>query len=82
MKLTNIDELNRLNELLDQCQGTVYIGTPDGCCFYNMDDKSDRLKGLVALTGDKADLYGIYAHRREDEALIMGYIVQQMKKTA
>ncbi len=82
MKLTNIDELTRLNELFDQCQGEVYIGTPDGRTFLDMRDRTARLQGLVALTGEKADLYGIYAYRREDEALLMRYMVQQMRKTA
>ncbi len=82
MTLNNIDELTRLNDLLDQCQGEVYIGTPDGRTFLDMRDRSARLKGLVALTGADADLYGIYAYRREDEALLMRYICQQMRKTA
>lgn len=82
MRLTNIDEMTRLNDLLDECKGEVYIGTPDGLRFFDMRDRAARLKGLVALTGADADLYGIYAYRREDEALLMRYICEQMKKPA
>ena len=82
MKLHNVEEMNRFNALLDQCSGDVYICTPDGRSCFSMSDKTTRLQGLVALTGEKAELYGIYARKREDEALLMRYIVQQMKKTA
>lgn len=81
MKLTTVDELIRFNEILDQCGGSVYLQGPDGRVL-DLRDRTSRLQGLTALSGADAELYDLYARRREDETLLLSYLVRQSEKTA
>ena len=81
MKLNTVDELIRFNDLLDQCKGYVCLHAPDGR-YLDLSNKATRLQGLAALSGKDADYYELFAGRREDEHLLICYLLQQEKKTA
>ncbi len=76
MKLNTVEELKNFSALLDRCGGHVYMLTPEGETI-ELTDKSVRLRGLAYLAGDRAEMYRIFARRREDEALLMDYICHQ-----
>lgn len=81
MKLTTVDELNRFNDLLDRCKGYVCLHAPDGH-YLDLRDKTTRLQGLTALSGEDAEYYELFASRREDEMLLLHYFYDQNRKTA
>ena len=81
MKLTTVDELIRFNDILDRCGGSVCLQGPDGRVL-DLRDGASRLQGLTALSGKDAESYDLYARRREDEALLLSYLIRQSEKTA
>lgn len=81
MKLNSMEELLAFNALLDQCSGQVWIADPAGKTC-DLTDRAVRLKGLLALAGEDGDSYEIYARKREDEMLLMGYLCARWERTA
>ena len=81
MKLNSMEELLAFNALLDQCCGQVWITDPAGKT-YDLTDRSGRLRGLLALAGEDGGAYEIYARKREDEMLLLGYLCTRWERTA
>ena len=81
MKIRSMRELAAFNEMLNRCCGQVWIESPDGEKL-DLTEQSTRTRGLSALLGERAEEYGIYARRREDEMLLLDYFCTWVRKTA
>ena len=81
MKIRSMRELAAFNEVLNHCCGQVWIESPNGEKM-DLTEESTRTRGLSALLGERAEEYGIYARRREDEMLLLDYFCTWVRKTA
>lgn len=66
MKLRNITEVQGFLDTVNQCNGSVWLESPDGDKF-NLKSKFSQYIAVGALIGIEAENLELYCSKREDE---------------
>ena len=73
MKLTNIDEVNSLLRVVDECSGDVFITSAYGD-KYNLKSKLSQYIAIGALLGHNADELEIWCENKTDEERVLIFL--------
>ena len=73
MKLKNIKEVEAFRKVIHECEGDVYLKSPEGDVLNLKISLSDYI-ALGRLLGEAGDSLELFASRREDEARLMAFL--------
>ncbi len=73
MKLKNIKEVEEFRKVIHECEGDVYLKSPEGDVF-NLKSSLSEYIALGRLLGEAGDTLELFASRREDEAKLMAFL--------
>ena len=73
MKLINIQEVEEFRKAVHQCEGNVYLKSPEGDVF-NLKSSLSEYIALGRLLGEAGDSLELFASRREDEARLIAFL--------
>ena len=73
MKLINIQEVEEFRKAVHQCEGNVYLKSPEGDVF-NLKSAMSEYIALGRLLGEAGDSLELFASRREDEARLIAFL--------
>ena len=79
MKLINIQEVEEFRKAVHQCEGNVYLKSPEGDVF-NLKSAMSEYIALGQLLSEQGDNLELFADRREDEALLLNFIAELNKE--
>lgn len=74
MKLKNINQINDLINVLNECQGNVWLESYTGQ-VYSLNSRVDIYAGVGALLGEHGDELELFASSKEDQARLYKWIV-------
>lgn len=72
MKLRNITEVDEFLETADQCEGAVWLESPDGDKI-NLKSKLSQYFAIAELLGAEGDYLELFCAKREDEARFLKF---------
>ena len=72
MKIKNISQVNGFVDVVDKCEGSVWLETPEGDRF-NLKSKFSQYIALGALLGENGNELELYCQLPEDRALFFNY---------
>lgn len=75
MKLKNIQEVEAFRNAVKQCTGDVYLKSVDGDVF-NLKSALSEYIALGRLLSEQGDSLELFASNREDEALLLRFVVE------
>ena len=73
MKLKNIKEVEAFRKVIHECEGDVYLKSPEGDVF-NLKSSLSEYIALGRLLGEAGDSLELFASRREDEAKLIAFL--------
>ena len=73
MKLKNIKEVEAFRKVIHECEGDVYLKSPEGDVF-NLKSSLSEYIALGRLLGEAGDSLELFASRREDEARLIAFL--------
>ena len=73
MKLKNIKEVEEFRKVIHECEGDVYLKSPEGDVF-NLKSSLSEYIALGRLLGEAGDSLELFASRREDEARLIAFL--------
>ena len=73
MKLKNIKEVEEFRKVIHECEGDVYLKSPEGDVF-NLKSSLSEYIALGRLLGEAGDSLELFASRREDEARLLEFL--------
>ena len=73
MKLKNIKEVEAFRKVIHECEGDVYLKSPEGDVFNLKISLSEEI-ALGRLLGEAGDSLELFASRREDEARLIAFL--------
>ena len=73
MKLKNIKEVEAFRKVIHECEGDVYLKSPEGDVFNLKISLSEDI-ALGRLLGEAGDSLELFASRREDEARLIAFL--------
>ena len=73
MKLINIQEVEEFRKAVHQCEGNVYLKSPEGDVL-NLKSSLSEYIALGRLLGEAGDSLELFASRREDEARLIAFL--------
>ena len=73
MKLKNIKEVEAFRKVIHECEGDVYLKSPEGDVF-NLKSSLSEYIALGRLLGEAGDSLELFASRREDEARLLEFL--------
>lgn len=82
MKL-NVNNVDKFMEVVQSCEGTVYLTdwrvdeNDEPNLKLNLKSTISMYLGIANLLGEHGDWFEIYANRREDEAKIMQFMMEE-----
>ena len=79
MKLKNIKEVEAFRKVIHECEGDVYLKSPEGDVF-NLKSAMSEYIALGQLLSEQGDNLELFADRREDEALWLNLIAELNKE--
>lgn len=79
MKLKNIKEVEAFRKVIHECEGDVYLKSPEGDVF-NLKSAMSEYIALGQLLSEQGDNLELFADRREDEALLLNFIAELNKE--
>lgn len=79
MKLKNIKEVEAFRKVIHECEGDVYLKSPEGDVF-NLKSAMSEYVALGQLLSEQGDNLELFADRREDEALLLNFIAELNKE--
>ena len=79
MKLKNIKEVEAFRKVIHECEGDVYLKSPEGDVF-NLKSSLSEYIALGQLLSEQGDNLELFADRREDEALLLNFIAELNKE--
>ena len=79
MKLKNIKEVEAFRKVIHECEGDVYLKSPEGDVF-NLKSAMSEYIALGQLLSEQGDNLELFADRREDEALLLSFIAELNKE--
>ena len=75
MKLKNIKEVEEFRKVIHACTGDVYLKSQQGDVF-NLKSARSEYIALGQLLSEQGDNLELFADKREDEALLIGFLRQ------
>ena len=72
MRLNNIEEINAFLETANQCEGKVWLETPDGDRF-NLKSKFSQYVAMAALLGESGEDLELFCQLPEDRSRFFKY---------
>ena len=75
MKLKNIKEVEAFRKVIHECEGDVYLKSPEGDVL-NLKSSLSEYIALDRLVGEAGDSLGLFASRREDEDRLMSFLYE------
>ena len=79
MKLKNIKEVEAFRKVIHECEGDVYLKSPEGDVF-NLKSAMSEYIALGQLLSEQGDNLELFADRREDEAVLLNFIAELNKE--
>ena len=79
MKLKHIKEVEAFRKVIHECEGNVYLKSPEGDVF-NLKSAMSEYIALGQLLSEQGDNLELFADRREDEALLLNFIAELNKE--
>ena len=79
MKLKHIKEVEAFRKVIHECEGDVYLKSPEGDVF-NLKSAMSEYIALGQLLSEQGDNLELFADRREDEALLLNFIAELNKE--
>lgn len=82
MKL-NVNNVDKFMEIIKSCQGPVYLTdwrvdeNDEPNLKLNLKSELSMFLGITKLLSEHGDWFEIYANRREDEAKIMQFMMEE-----
>ena len=73
MKLKNIKEVEAIRKVIHECEGDVYLKSPEGDVL-NLKSSLSEYIALGRLLGEAGDSLELFASRREDEARLIAFL--------
>ena len=73
MKLKNIKEVEAFRKVIHECEGDVYLKSPEGDVF-NLKSAMSEYIALGQLLSEQGDNLELFADRREDEARLIAFL--------
>ena len=73
MKQKNIKEVEAFRKVIHECEGDVYLKSPEGDVF-NLKSSLSEYIALGRLLGEAGDSLELFASRREDEARLLEFL--------
>ena len=73
MKLKNIKEVEAFRKVIHECEGDVYLKSPEGDVL-NLKSSLSEYIALGRLLGEAGDSLELFASRREDEARLIAFL--------
>ena len=73
MKLKNIKDVEEFRKVIHECEGDVYLKSPEGDVF-NLKSSLSEYIALGRLLGEAGDSLELFASRREDEARLLEFL--------
>ena len=73
MKLKNIKEVEAFRKVIHECEGDVYLKSPEGDVL-NLKGSLSEYIALGRLLGEAGDSLELFASRREDEARLIAFL--------
>ena len=73
MKLKNIKEVEAFRKVIHECEGDVYLKSPEGDVF-NLKSAMSEYIALGQLLSEQGDNLELFASRREDEARLIAFL--------
>lgn len=72
MKLTNKQQLNAFENIVDKCTSTVWVMSPFGGRQYDLKNEMERYQGLAEMMNDDMEIYTTSPH---DTTLMENYLL-------
>lgn len=74
MKLKNIDQVHEFLQIVDECNGDVYLTSQYGD-KYNLKSKLSQYIAVAALLGTHGDELELWCDDKEDEPRLLNYLM-------
>ncbi len=83
MRLTNVKDVKKFIEVIDQCEHDVYLKSQEGDVF-NLKSSLSQYIAIGRLVDENGDSLELFASSREDEARLIQFLFEldQSKETA
>ncbi len=83
MRLTNVKDVKKFIEVIDQCEHDVYLKSQEGDVF-NLKSSLSQYIAIGRLVDENGDSLELFASSREDEARLIQFLYEldQSKETA
>ena len=75
MKLKNIKEVEAFRKVIHECEGDVYLKSPEGDVF-NLKSALSEYIALGRLLGEAGDSLELFASNHEDEGLLLSFLAK------
>ena len=75
MKLKNIKEVEAFRKVIHECEGDVYLKSPEGDVF-NLKSSLSEYIALGRLLGEAGDSLELFTTCREDEAKMLEFVTE------
>ena len=79
MKLKNIKEVEAFRKVIHECEGDVYLKSPEGDVF-NLKSSLSEYIALGQLLSEQGDNLELFADKREDEAKLISFLAELDKE--
>ncbi len=83
MRLTNVKDVKKFIEVIDQCEHDVYLKSQEGDVF-NLKSSLSQYIAIGRLVDENGDSLELFASSREDEARLIRFLYEldHAKETA
>lgn len=75
MRLTNVTDVEKFTEVVNQCKKDVFLKSPEGDVF-NLKSSMSRYVAIGRLIEESGDSLELFATDREDEARLTAFLLQ------
>ncbi len=73
MKLTNVKDVKKFIQVIDECKHDVYLKSQEGDVF-NLKSSMSQYIAIGRLVGENGDSLELFADSREDEARLIQFL--------
>ncbi len=75
MRLTNVKDVKKFIEVIDQCEHDVYLKSQEGDVF-NLKSSLSQYIAIGRLVDENGDSLELFASSREDEARLIQFLFE------
>ena len=79
MRLTNIKDVQKFIDVVNSCQGDVYLKSQEGDVF-NLKSSLSQYIAIGKLIEESGDDLELFADNKEDEATLLQFLVGLLQK--